>query len=271
MGDAIQVEAAAAGLVTIRLNRPARMNALSQAAARTLRAALDRLADDASVRVVVVTGTGSAFCAGWELGSPILDEAGRPLAGDPGMSDRWRLQQDFAGLVRRLRQLDATVIAAVNGPAVGFGFALALAADIRLAAQSASFHVGAVRIGLSAGECGISYHLPRLIGASRAFEAMLTGDPIDAATAARLGLVSTVVDDAALTDAACALAGRVLRNSPYATRQTKALMWRNLDAPSLDAALELENRVQVIGLETDDFREAAAAFAAKRPPSFSGR
>ncbi|MGD9943232.1 MAG: enoyl-CoA hydratase/isomerase family protein [Burkholderiaceae bacterium] len=272
--QAVRLESTAPGLATIRLDRPAQRNALSQASARALQNALDRIAADPSVRAVILTGAGSAFCAGWALGSPVLDEAGRPLAGEAGEAgviDRCRLQQDFAGLVRRLRGLDATVIAAVNGPAVGVGFALALAADIRLAARRASFHVGAVRIGLTAGECGISYHLPRLIGASRAFEAMLTGDPIDAETASRIGLVSSVVDDDALADAALALAGRVLRNSPYSTRQTKALMWRNLDAPGLDAALELENQAQVLGLATDDFREAAAAFAEKRPPRFSGR
>ena len=174
--------------------------------------------------------------------------------------------------MRRLRSLDKVVIAAVNGVAVGVGFALTLGADIRIASRSASFHVGAVRIGLTAGECGISYHLPRLIGASRAFEVMLTGRPVQADEAERIGLVSRLVDDNAdLLAQALDLAGQVLRNSPYATRHTKQLMWANLDAASLDAAIELENRAQVLALMTDDFHEASRAFIEKRPPVFTGR
>jgi len=180
-------------------------------------------------------------------------------------------QELFASMVRRLRSPDKVVIAAVNGAAVGAGFALTLGADIRIAARSASFHVGAVRIGLTAGECGISYHLPRLLGASRAFELMLTGRPVLAAEAERIGLVAGLVDDNELLPRAFRIADDVLRNSPYATRHTKQLMWTNLEAPSLDAALEVENRAQVLALKTEDFREAATAFAAKRAPVFTGR
>jgi enoyl-CoA hydratase len=131
--------------------------------------------------------------------------------------------------------------------------------------------VGAIRIGLTAGECGISFHLPRLIGAARAFEVMLTGRPIKADEAERIGLVSRVVDDAELLAQALELAGQVLRNSPYSTRSTKQLMWTNLEAGSLDAALEVENRAQVLALMTEDFREATAAFMEKRAPVFTGR
>ncbi|HVR50778.1 MAG TPA: enoyl-CoA hydratase-related protein, partial [Pseudorhodoferax sp.] len=135
----------------------------------------------------------------------------------------------------------------------------------------AAFHVGAVRIGLTAGECGISYHLPRLIGAARAFELMLTGRPLPADEAERVGLVASVVPAEELLPRALALAEQVLRNSPYATRHTKQLMWANLEAPSLQAAIELENRAQVLALMTEDFREAVAAFGEKRPPRFTGR
>jgi enoyl-CoA hydratase len=196
---------------------------------------------------------------------------GEPLEGPPGVVDYITGQELFAGMVRRLRALDKVVIAAVNGAAVGAGFALTLGADIRVAARSASFHIGAVRIGLTAGECGISYHLPRLVGASRAFELMLTGRPLPADEAERIGLVSALVDDAELMPKALEIAGSVLRNSPYSTRHTKQLMWANLDAPSLDAALEIENRAQVLALMTADFKEASAAFAAKRAPVFTGR
>ena len=269
--DDILIDRSRAGIALLTLNRPARLNALSQPTVRRLCAALDALAQDDSVRVLVLTGAGRGFCAGWDLTTPLTRRDDQPLDGEPSVADLMAGQELFAGMVRRLRALDKVVIAAVNGVAVGAGFALTLGADIRVAARSASFHVGAVRIGLTAGECGISYHLPRLVGASRAFELMLTGRPVPADEAERIGLVAALVDDEALLPRALALAADVLRNSPYATRHTKQLMWANLEAPSLDAALEVENRAQVLALKTEDFREAAAAFAAKRAPVFTGR
>jgi len=259
------------GIALLTLNRPARLNALSQPAVRRLCAELDALAHDDSARVLILTGAGRGFCAGWDLTSPLTRRDGQPLEGAPTVADLMAGQELFAGMVRKLRALDKVVIAAVNGVAVGAGFALTLGADIRLAARSASFHVGAVRIGLTAGECGISYHLPRLVGAARAFELMLTGRPVPADEAERIGLVAALVDDAQLLPRALDMAAQVLRNSPYATRHTKQLMWTNLEAPGLDAALEVENRAQVLALQTEDFREASAAFAEKRAPRFTGR
>lgn len=260
------VERLADGLAVVRLNRPERLNALSQEAVAALTATLDDLARDESLRVLILTGEGRGFCAGWDLKSKLQGEAG----GERGVSGLYAGQERFAGMIQRLREMDKIVIAAVNGVAVGAGLGLALASDIRVASRSASFHIGAVRIGLTAGECGISYHLPRLIGASRAFELMLTGRPVDAQEAERIGLVSAVTGDGGLLERAIALAGDILRNSPYAVRQSKRLMWANLDAPGLDAAIELENRAQVLALMTDDFAEASAAFAQKREPRFTG-
>lgn len=267
----ILIDRSREGIALVTLNRPQRLNALSQPAVRRLVATLDALARDAAVRVVVLTGAGRGFCAGWDLTTPLTTPDNEALAGTPSVIDYMAGQELFAGMVRRLRSLDKVVIAAVNGVAVGAGCALALGADIRVAARSASFHVGAVRIGLTAGECGISYHLPRLVGASRAFELMLTGRPVPAEEAERIGLVAALVEDDALLPRALELAGQVLRNSPYATRHTKQIMWTNLEAPSLDAAIEVENRAQVLALMTEDFKEAAAAFAAKRAPVFTGR
>lgn len=270
--DDIQLDRSHDGIAVLTLNRPERLNALSQMTVRRLCASLDALATDDAVRVVVLTGAGRGFCAGWDLASPLTDATGAERTGPPTVADYCVGQELFAGMVRRLRSLGKVVIAAVNGVAVGAGFALTLGADIRIASRAASFHVGAVRIGLTAGECGISYHLPRLIGASRAFEVMLTGRPIPAEEAERIGLVSRLVDDAAeLLPQALALAAQVLRNSPYATRHTKQIMWANLDAGGLDAAIELENRAQVLALMTEDFKEASAAFVQKRAPVFSGR
>jgi len=248
------------GIAVLRLNRPARANAMDLDAIALLHERILTLSADRALRAVILTGAGPAFCAGLDLKSVLDEEGGLRLDGAGG----YELQERFVAIVRELRRCDKVVIAAVNGPAVGFGFALTLAADIRLASPSASFHVGAVRIGLSAGECGISYHLPRLVGASRAFEVMLTGRPIDATEADRIGLVSRLVSGDELEAAALACARDVLRNSDFAIRQTKRLMWSNLDAPSLEAAIELENRTQVLGLQTGDSALAARAFAGRK-------
>jgi enoyl-CoA hydratase len=258
-------------VAVVTLHRPQRLNALSHGTVRRLRALLDQLALDETLRVVVRTGAGRAFSAGWDITSALTGADGADLASAPAVTDYVRAQELFAGVVKRLRALDKVVIAAVNGVTVGAAFGITLACDIRIAARSASFHVGAVRIGLTSGECGISYHLPRLIGASRAFEIMLTGRPVAADEAERMGLVSALVDDGQALPRALELAAQLLRNSPYSTRHTRQLMWANLDAGSLDAAIELENRAQVLALMTEDFREASTAFGEKRPPVFTGR
>jgi enoyl-CoA hydratase len=269
--DPILVERSADAVAVLRIDRAPFLNALDKPAALQLSNAIDTLAADSTLRVVIITGVDRGFCAGLDLTRPFTETAATSAAEPPSVADFYAFQELFAGLVQRLRALDKVVIAAVNGVAAGAGFGLSLAADIRIASTAAAFHVGAVKIGLTAGECGISYHLPRLIGASRAFEVMLTGRPIPAEEASRIGLVSSVVEPGALMDKAFELAAQVVRNSPYATLHTKKLMWANLDCNSLAAALELENRAQVLALLTDDFREATLAFSQKRPPVFTGR
>lgn len=261
------IERVAEGVAVVKLNRPERLNALSPDAVRALRDTLDEIGEDESLRVVVLTGVGRGFCAGWDLKSKLQGEAGAP----PSVTQLYAGQELFEGMVRRIRAIDKVVIAAVNGVAVGAGMALTLASDIRIAARSASFQIGSVRIGLTSGECGISYHLPRLIGASRAFELMLTGRAVSAEEAEKVGLVSCVVDDEHLLQRALEMAAEVQRNSPFSIKHTKRLMWANLEAPSLDAALELENHAQVLALLTEDFDEASGAFVEKRPPRFAGR
>lgn len=264
---AVTLERPEPGLCVLRLNRPGRLNAMDLTALRYFHLVLDGVLADPALRVLVLAGEGAGFCAGLDLKS-VLDADGRSLL---DVASGYELQLCFAGLIKRLRATDATVIAAVQGVAVGAGMALTLAADIRLASEKASFHVGAVRIGITAGECGISYHLPRLIGASRAFELMLTGRPVAAAEALQIGLVADVVPTEQLLERAMVCAQQVLANSPYSTAHTKRLMWSNLDAGSLDAAIELENHAQVLGLMTRDFAEAAQAFVQKRKPVFEGR
>lgn len=263
----VQVERLQADLAILRLDRASRLNAMDFDGLKYLSAALDELSSDAAIRVIIITGNGAGFCAGLDLKS-VLNADGQLALNVP---QAYALQERFEGVVRRLRISGKTVIAAVNGVAVGAGFALALGADIRIAASIAAFHIGAVKIGLTAGECGISYHLPRMIGASRAFEVMLTGRPIDAIEAERIGLVAAVVEPDVLMDRALECARQVLRNSPYATLHTKRVMWANLDAAGLEAALELENHAQVLALMTEDFAKAAQAFVEKRPALFCGR
>lgn len=264
--SAVTLEWPEPGLCVLRLNRPGRLNAMDLPALRHFHQVLDGVLAEPALRVIVLAGEGAGFCAGLDLKS-VLDGAGQSQL---DVARGYELQLCFAGLVKRLRATDATVIATVQGVAVGAGMALTLAADIRFASAQAAFHIGAVRIGITAGECGISYHLPRLIGASRAFELMLTGRSVAATEALQIGLVADVVPGDQLLDRALACARQVLANSPYSTAHTKRLMWSNLDAGSLDAAIELENHAQVLGLMTHDFSEAAQAFLEKRAPVFVG-
>ncbi len=160
------------------------------------------------------------------------------------------------------------MIAAVNGPAAGGGLALALASDIRLASASARFNVAFVRLGLSGCDIGVSWLLPRLIGASRAWELMLTGRIIDAPEADRIGLVLRVVADDELQTAALETAGLIAANAPWGVRMTKEVMWSQLEVGSLQAGIDLENRTQVLSSMTNDMQEAVAAFLGKRPPHY---
>lgn len=255
----VLIERPEPGVALLRLSRPERSNAMDMDAVAQLHQAIESVSSDDAVRVIVLTGSGNAFCAGLDL-KAMLDEQGELR---PSAAGGYDLQERYEGTIRRLRASNKTVIAAVNGAAVGFGFALTLGADIRIASTAAAFHVGAVRIGLTAGECGISYHLPRMVGASRAFEIMLTGRPIEAAEAERIGLVARVVKPGQLLPESMDCAHQVLANSPFSTRHTKRVMWANLNAGSLEAALELENRAQVLGLQNADFAQAARAFVEK--------
>jgi enoyl-CoA hydratase len=257
----INVERIEPGIALVTLDRPNAANALTLPMVARLRAALDELAADTSVRIAVLTGSGKAFCAGLDL---------KAVLSGKGPIENMDLQEQFAGLMRHVAKIRFPVIAAVDGPAVGAGMGLALAADIRVAGPRAKFIVGAVQVALSAGECGISYHLPRLVGAGRAYEMMLTGRPVEADEALSIGLVTTLAEPGQVVASALAVARMVIANSPYAVKHTKQVMRVNIDAPGLDAALDLENHVQCLALGTQDFAEACHAFAEKRPPVFTG-
>lgn len=251
----------------LRFNRPARLNAFTREMVLDFNRHLDALAEDRACRALILTGTGRGFCSGQDVAA--ADERNRHAPS--GLVERMHWQQQFAGMSERIRALPQVVVAAVNGPCVGAGMAIALAADVRIVGRSARFFVGAVRLGLTAGESGISYLLPRLIGAARAFEILLSGRPIEADEAERIGLAAQLAEDADLLTAAEQWTRGMLANSPFATQHTKRIMWENLDAASFRAAIELENRSQILASMTEDYKEATGAFTEKRAASFSGR
>jgi enoyl-CoA hydratase len=239
------------GVAVLRLNRPDRLNAINEDLRAELTRTLAELAADRSVHAVVLTGTGRGFCSGIDVRD---FGPGMPQADAPAL-DRMRFQETMAALPEAIRDLPQPVVAAVNGPCVGAGFALCLASDIRICSTAASFGNGAILLGLSGAEMGMSYHLPRIVGTSVAADWMLTGRTVSAAEADRRGLVSEVVEPDRLSDRALELAGLIADLAPLGAQLTKRALQVNTDAPSLGSALELENRNQVISHATD---EAAA-------------
>jgi enoyl-CoA hydratase len=261
----LSLEAIGDGVSLLTLRRPERLNALSWELTDEILATLQAVGRDASVRVLVLTGEGRGFCSGLDISG---DD---PLGEDDAIEQVYARQEKIASLATALRALPQPVIAAVNGAAAGGGLALALASDIRLASDTAKFNVAFVRIGLSGCDVGVSYLLPRIVGLGMASELMLTGRIIDAQEAERIGLANHVVPADGLLDAAITLAGEITRNSPFGVRMTKQVLGRNVDAPSLETAIELENRTQVLTIRTGDGNEAMQAFIEKREPRFGAR
>jgi enoyl-CoA hydratase/carnithine racemase len=247
----------------LTLNRPDALNAMNRALVRELRAFFSALGDDRETRVVILRGAGRAFCAGLDL----KEESDVGESVQAGL----RAQRTISELVMMMRRAPQPIIACVHGAACGGGFALALGSDVRLAGASARMNAAFIRIGLSACDVGVSYFLPRMVGASVAAELLLTGNFIDATRAERLGLVSRVVPDAELESAAQALADDMLRNSPLGLRLTKECLNASLDAGSLEQVIAMEDRNQILCSRSEDFREGIAAFLQKRPPTYHER
>ena len=259
-----------AGVRVLTLDRPERLNAMDGALIDQLHERIAELRADQDARVVILTGAGRGFCAGLDL----FDASPTATASPEGRGAVQRgmdLQQRIATLVPALRGLRIPVIAAVNGPAAGGGLALALASDVRIAGASARFNVAFVRIGLSGCDIGVSWLLPRLIGASRAWELMLTGRLVDAEEADRIGLVTRVVPDDELFSSALETARLIAANSPTGVWMTKEVAWSQLEVGSLQAGIDLENRTQIMTSFTEDMAEAATAFIQKRAPEFKNR
>lgn len=255
-------------IAVVTLDRPDTLNALSLEVVEELHEIFHALGRDSDCRAIVLTGAGRGFCSGHDLGEMQTSEDAGDLSGPvSGM----KVQEAFASLTTRLISTPQPIIAAVNGAAAGGGLSLALAADTRIAAESARFNAAFVRLGISGCDVGVSYLLPRIVGPTAAFEMMLSGRLVDAEEAHHIGLVLKVVPDDDVVDTAIETAQQIVRNAPFAVRMTKEVMWANLDAPNLDAALALENRTQILCTQTEDMPEAVSAFVEKRPPEFRNR
>jgi enoyl-CoA hydratase len=253
-------------IALVRLNRPERMNAMAFDVMVPLREALETLSFDNSVRVIVLTGEGQSFCAGADLVDPgylpIFD--GLTM---PGISRRAMKVLDE--VITAIRDMHQPVIAAINGPAIGGGFCLAMATDIRLASPTALFRAAGINNGLTAAELGLSFTLPRAIGASRAFEIMLTGRDVDAAEAERIGLVSRVAPGEDLLEECYAIAERIIGFSQIGVELTKQMLWAGLEAGSMHAHMNHEGHAQLfVRMTTQNFEEAIRARREKRKPEY---
>ncbi len=255
---AVALDHPAERVARITLNRPERLNALNYDLVSELHDTLDAVADDDDCRVVILTGAGRGFCAGLDLRDfGAVPDVGTHRHRHAGITG----QAFLANLTQHLHDLPQVVVACVNGPAFGGGLALAAACDLRVASSSATFCSAFIKTGLTGTDVGITYFLPRLIGASHAFDLILTGRTIGADEACRLGLVSRIHTDDELASAAVALASGVASFTSFGLRRTKEVMWHNLEAPSLQAALAMENRNQELGAQTREVQDYMAAYS----------
>jgi enoyl-CoA hydratase len=253
-------------VAVVTLNRPDRLNALSIDLALALDETLAAVGDENDTWVVVLTGAGRGFCSGLDLKDYGV------LPGIDGLTVgriAQRSMRAYSRLVLTLRRIPQPVIAAVNGPAYGGGMCLSLAADLRIAARSAVFNATGIVNGLTSTEMAAGWLLPRLIGASRSNDLLLTGREVGAEEAAAMGLVSRVVDDGAALDEALEAARGMCRFSPYGLSMTKNALWANLEIGSLETAIELEDRNQLMLGFTENLQEAIRAFDAGRQPVYT--
>lgn len=262
----VQVDRPQPHTAVVTLDRPDRLNAMSIDLVLELDAALAEVAADNDTWVCILTGAGRAFCSGLDL----KDHGAVPnIDGLSVGRIAQRSMRAYSQLVPTIRRMPQPVIAAVNGPAYGGGMCLSLAAEIRVASESAEFNATGIVNGVTSTEMGASWLLPRLIGASHSHDLLLTGRRVDAHEALRLGLVSRVVPDDELLPTALAMAEQMCRYSPYGLAMTKDILWVNLENPSLEAAIEIEDRNQLMLGFTENLTEAMRAFGAGREPVYT--
>lgn len=261
-------------IAIVTMNRPNKMNALNSQLIQDLYDCFTAMYSDFKTRVIILTGAGRAFCSGADLEQlttvSFTDEVNKYDMG-PVQYHYHKAQSVLSEIIIKMRRCPQPIIGAVNGHAVGGGFSLALACDVRIAAESARMNAGYIKIGLSGCDMGSSYFLPRVIGFSRAAEYLYTGRVIDAATADRFGMVSKVVPNDKLMEAALELADEMLLTSPFGLRMTKEAYNLNVDAPSLESAINIENRNQSLLSCTEDHREGGTAKFEKRQPLYRDR
>ena len=266
MDAAVLYELDSQGIATITLNRPELRNPISEAdVIEALLDTLETIEGDPRVRVAILTGAGKGFSSGGNI------NAMKPGSGlNAGLPARTRgnYKRGIQRLPLAFAALEVPVIAAVNGPAIGAGLDLACMCDLRIAGESAKFAESFVKLGIIPGDGG-AWLLQRVVGFSKAAEMSLTGDMLDAAEALACGLVSRVVPDTDLMDAARALAGKIAANPPFAVRMTKRLLWEGRRA-DLATVLEMSAAMQAVAHATADHEEAVAAFIEKRSPTFKG-
>lgn len=266
MTPLVLVEEPAPHIVQLTLNRPEQLNAMTAELCEALHVELRRLAAERACRVVILTGAGRGFCAGLDLHGY---GAAPENTGEDESRDRLANQEHMSRLILGLRALPQPIIAAVNGPAAGFGLALTLGCDIRYASTKAVFRVAFINIGVSNCDMGTSWLLPRLIGASRSHELMLTGRRVDAEEALRIGLLADVVEEEQLLARSLQAAEQIAALAPWGVRLTKRGMWSALEIPSEQAAVEYEDRQQIMSTFGNAVPEAIDAFLQKRPADFA--
>lgn len=251
------------GIATITLNRPEKLNPLTFEAYADLRDLLAELPYRGDTKVLVLRGAGKGFCGGGDVNEII----GELIKMKP--RELMAFTKMTGDVIRAMRELPIPIIAGIQGIAAGAGSVLAIASDFRVVSASGRFAFLFTKVGLSGGDMGAAYLLPRIVGIGRASQLLMLGDTIDSATADRYGLVSQLVADAELDEATARLASRLATGPTLAFAQTKALLAREQDM-SLSASVELDAMTQALLMTTNDHTEFHAAFNAKRPPAWTG-
>ncbi len=252
------------GVATITFDRPQRLNALTFDVYADLRDLLAQIEHREDVSVLVITGEGRGFCSGGDVEEII----GRLLEMDTkGLLEFTRMT---GAVVESMRRLPMPIVASVNGVAAGAGAVIALASDLRIVAESASFHFLFTKVGLAGADMGSAYLLPRVVGLGRASELLLLGEAVDAPTADRIGLATRVVPDADLSSATASISRKLAEGPTMAYAATKVLLSRELDM-DLGSAIELEAYTQALLMTTEDHAEFYRAFTGKRDPHWKGR
>lgn len=262
--NTIEYKDVSAGIGKITLNRPERLNAINFEMLDDLYDLFQEIKKRDDLRVLILTGAGRGFCSGADIKSD-------PAPSDESMKRYTNtalhlenVQRKYSRIIIEMRRLSQPIIAAVNGVAAGGGFSLAMASDIIIGSPKAAFIASFINIGLSGGELGSTYYLPKIVGSARASEILMTGRTVPAKEAERIGLISRLVPDEALMDTALEIAKTLMGKSRIGLKFTKEAIRQNLNAPSIEAAIELEDRNQSICCSSPEFHEAVAAFSSKR-------